>query len=101
MDFVAEFLLMYETMDGDQFAAAMDQNASVKELEAIAESKKERSRHENEEQARREEERRAEELRKSLPIPEESGVVEEAAAPEAEERVEEAKPSENDSENNE
>ena len=48
LDFIAEFLLMYEVMDGDQFAAAMDRDATVKELEAIAEEKKARSRRENE-----------------------------------------------------
>ena len=52
LDFIAEFLLMYEVMDGDQFAAAMDKDATVRELVEIAEEKKRRSQHENEERAR-------------------------------------------------
>ena len=86
LDFIAEFLLMYEVMDGDQFAAAMDQNASVKELEAIAEAKKERSRRENAERARREEEKRLAEQQAALPAAEsdDSDVVEDEDAPEAE-----------------
>ena len=55
LDFIAEFLLMYEVMDGDQFAAAMDRNASVKELEEIAEEKKARSRRENEKRMKEQE----------------------------------------------
>ena len=55
LDFIAQFLLMYEIMDGDQFAAAMDQNATVRELEAMAEEKKNRSRRENADRANRQE----------------------------------------------
>ena len=104
LDFVAEFLLMYEVMDGDQFAAAMDRNASVKELEAIAEAKKERSRRENEERATLEEEKRLAE-QNTLPTPEEDETVEEHAAPVTEETPdttetpEEAKPSDEKNEN--
>ena len=53
LDFVAEFLLKHEVMDGDQFAAAMDNGATMEELEAIAEEKKAKSRRENEERERR------------------------------------------------
>ena len=56
LDFIAEFLLKYEIMDGDQFAAAMDEGASMGDLEMMAELKKERSRNENERRAREEEE---------------------------------------------
>ena len=104
LDFVAEFLLMYEVMDGDQFAAAMDRNASVKELEAIAEAKKERSRRENEERATLEEEKHLAE-QNTLPTPEEDETVEEHAAPVTEETPdttetpEEAKPSDEKNEN--
>ena len=52
LDFIAEFLLMNEVMDGDQFAAAMDKNATVRELLEMAEEKKRRSDRENEERAR-------------------------------------------------
>ena len=47
LDFVAEFLLKHEIMDGEQFAAAMDQGATMEELEAMAEDKKRRSEDEN------------------------------------------------------
>ena len=47
LDFVADFLLVHEVMDGDQFAAAMNTDATVEELEAIAENKKRRSRDAN------------------------------------------------------
>ncbi len=62
LDFVAEFLLKYETMDGDQFAAAMEKDATMEEIAAIAEEKARKSEEENEE-ARKEEERRLEEER--------------------------------------
>ena len=51
LDFVAEFLLQHEIMEGDQFAAAMD-GATMEELEALAEEKKQRSRKENERRAK-------------------------------------------------
>ena len=47
LDFVAEYLLAHETMEGDQFAAAMDGDVSVAELEEMAEAKKRRSAAEN------------------------------------------------------
>ncbi|MBO7341597.1 MAG: hypothetical protein J6U87_02835, partial [Clostridia bacterium] len=47
LDFVAEYLLAHETMEGDQFAAAMDGDPSVEELENMAEEKKRRSAEEN------------------------------------------------------
>jgi cell division protease FtsH len=52
LDFVAEFLLRHEVMDGEQFAAAMDNGATMEELEAMAEEKKRRSRDENEARAK-------------------------------------------------
>ena len=48
LDFVAEYLLAHETMDGEQFAAAMDGEPTVAELEEMAEAKKRRSVKENE-----------------------------------------------------
>ncbi len=59
LDFIAEFLLKHEIMDGDQFAAAMDEGASMGDLELMAELKKERSRNENERRAREAAEREA------------------------------------------
>ena len=63
LTFVAEFLLRYETMDGDQFRAAMERDATLEEIAEIAEQKK---REEEEADARRREEdkRREEEERR-------------------------------------
>ena len=52
LNFIAEYLLMHETMDGDQFEAAMDRGATAAELEEMAKEKEERSRRENEEKAK-------------------------------------------------
>ena len=49
LHFVAGYLLRHESMDGDQFAAAMKDGATEEELEAIAAEKAERSRRDNEE----------------------------------------------------
>ena len=49
LHFVAKYLLTHESMDGDQFAAAMKDDATVEELEAIAAEKAEKSRRDNEE----------------------------------------------------
>ncbi len=54
LEFVAQFLLAHETMDGDQFRAAMErQDPSVEEIELILEEKKRKSRNENAEQAKK------------------------------------------------
>ncbi len=58
LHFIAEFLMKHEVMDADQFAAAMDNGASMEELEAMAETKKARSERENEERERKNEEDR-------------------------------------------
>lgn len=52
LNFIAEYLLMHETMDGDQFEAAMDHGATAAELEEMAKEKEERSRRENAEKAK-------------------------------------------------
>ncbi len=59
LHFVAQYLLKHESMDDDQFAAAMQDGATEEALEAIAAEKAERSRVANEERARREAEERA------------------------------------------
>ena len=70
--FVAEFLLKYEMMDGDQFLAAMERDATIEEIAEIAEQKKRESeaedarRREEEERLAEEERRRREELEKLL-----------------------------------
>ncbi len=51
LTFVAEYLLKHESMDGDQFAAAMKDGATEADLDAIAEAKAEKSRRDNEERA--------------------------------------------------
>ena len=48
LHFVASYLLKHESMDGDQFAAAMKDDATFEELEAIAEAKAEASKRANE-----------------------------------------------------
>ncbi|MBR3894855.1 MAG: ATP-dependent zinc metalloprotease FtsH [Clostridia bacterium] len=64
LHFVAQYLLKHESMDGDQFEAAMKDGATEEDLLAIAEQKAEQSRRDNEaraaeEQAKEEEARRA------------------------------------------
>jgi cell division protease FtsH len=53
LHFVAQYLLKHETMDGDQFAAAMQDGATEEQLDAIAAEKAEKSRRDNEERAKR------------------------------------------------
>ncbi len=59
LQFVAEYLLKHESMDDDQFVAAMQDGATEEALLTIAEEKAERSRRANEERAKREAEERA------------------------------------------
>ena len=58
LHFVAQYLLGHESMDGDQFAAAMKEDATVEQLEQIAAEKAEQSRRDNEERAKAEAEAR-------------------------------------------
>ena len=58
LHFVAQYLLGHESMDGDQFAAAMEDGATVEQLEQIAAEKAEKSRRENEERAKAEAEKK-------------------------------------------
>ncbi len=53
LHFISEFLVKNELMDGDQFAAAMDDGATLESVEAIAAEKQEKRKAENEERARR------------------------------------------------
>lgn len=59
LHFVAQYLLKHETMDADQFKAAMKDDATEEELDAIAAEKAEKSRRDNEERAKREAEEAA------------------------------------------
>ncbi len=63
LHFVAQYLLTHESMDGDQFAAAMKEDATVEELEAIAAAKEEASRRDNEKAAAEAEAKAAEEAK--------------------------------------
>jgi len=74
LDFVAEFLVAHETMDDKQFAAAMDREVTVEELEAMTAEKRRVSEAENaarrkaeEEEARERAEREAQEAREAHP----------------------------------
>ena len=58
LQFIAEFLLKYETMDGDQFEAAMSGDPTFEELEAINAEKRRKSEEENKRRAELEEEAR-------------------------------------------
>ena len=53
LHFVAQYLLKHESMDGDQFEAAMKDGATEEDLDAIAAEKAEKSRRDNEERAAR------------------------------------------------
>ncbi len=69
LNFVSEFLVKNELMDGDQFKAAMeDSTATLESIEAIAIEKKEKRKSENEERARKnaEREKREKEERERL-----------------------------------
>ena len=61
LNFISEFLLKNEIMDGEQFEAAMNGTPTFEELEEMTEARKRRSREENEERRRR---KAAEERRK-------------------------------------
>ncbi|MBQ9086474.1 MAG: ATP-dependent zinc metalloprotease FtsH [Clostridia bacterium] len=61
MDFIAEFLLKNEIMDGEQFKAAMEGNPTFEDLEEMTAAKKRKSREENEERRREEARRQKEE----------------------------------------
>ena len=64
LHFVAGYLLKHESMDGDQFAAAMKEGATEEELDAIAAEKAEQSRRDNEERAAKQAAEEAEKLAK-------------------------------------
>ncbi len=61
LDKLAEYLLRVETVDGDQFKALMENDASFEELDAIAQSKRKQSDDENEAKRILDEEKRIQE----------------------------------------
>ena len=65
LHFVAQYLLKHESMDGDQFEAAMKDGATEEDLDAIAAEKAEKSRRDNEERAAREKAKAEEEARRA------------------------------------
>ena len=64
LHFVSEFLVRNELMDGEQFIAAMNDGATMEEIEKIAADKQEKRRLENEERAKRNAEREKEQKEK-------------------------------------
>ena len=79
LDFIAEFLVKHEVMEDDLFAAVMENDATMEELEAMMEEKRAKSAEANakakraaEERERREAERREKEERETLGESEES-----------------------------
>ncbi len=72
LHFVADFLVKHEVMDGEQFAALMDRNATEQELIEIAEERARKSREANEQREQAEQERarrEAEEKANENPFP--------------------------------
>ena len=61
LHFVAQYLLKHESMDDDQFRAAMHEDATEEQLEAIAAEKAEKSRRDNERRAAEQAERERQE----------------------------------------
>lgn len=61
LDFVADFLVKNEVMDGDQFKAAMESDATIEDIEKIVEEKKAKRKAENEEKAKQKEKIKKEE----------------------------------------
>ncbi len=64
LHFIAEYLVRNETMDDAQFKAAMESNATLEEIEAMAEEKRRKSEEENAEREAQLEKERAEKARK-------------------------------------
>ena len=71
LEFVAQYLLKYETMDGDQFLAAMQPDATEQQLLDIAEEKRRKSAQANEQRAqeKREQEEAAAQAAADAPSP--------------------------------
>ncbi|MBQ7378273.1 MAG: ATP-dependent zinc metalloprotease FtsH [Clostridia bacterium] len=72
LEFIAQYLLDHENMDGDQFKAAMEGYPTVAELEQMLEEKKRKSREANEQKEQAEQERarrEAEEKANENPFP--------------------------------
>ena len=65
LHFVADFLVKYEIMDGDQFKAAMETDSTIEEINEIAEEKRRRRQAESEERARKNAQREKEEREKA------------------------------------
>ncbi len=65
LHFVAQYLYKHETMDNDQFMAAMERDCTEEEIEAIAEQKKNESKAENDRRAEINAKKEAEEKAKS------------------------------------
>ncbi|MBQ7173596.1 MAG: ATP-dependent zinc metalloprotease FtsH [Clostridia bacterium] len=88
LHFVAGYLLKHESMDGDQFRAAMGDDATEEKLDQIAAEKAEQSKRDNEAKAE-ENRRKQEEAEKAIAEAEQAESTEEAPAEEPEEATEE------------
>lgn len=73
LHFVAQYLLKHESMDGDQFEAAMKDGATEEELDAIAAQKAEKSRRDNEARAAEDKARAEEEEKKKAEAEQQAG----------------------------
>ena len=65
LHFISEFLVKDEVMDGDQFKAAMETDATIESIEAIASEKQEKRKAENEARAKKNAEKAKEEEEKA------------------------------------
>lgn len=88
LHFVAGYLLKHESMDGDQFRAAMEDDATEEKLDQIAAEKAEQSRRDNEAKAE-ENRRKQQEAEKAIAEAEQAEGTEETPAEDAEEATEE------------
>ena len=69
LEFVAQYLLKHETMDGDQFLAAMQDDATEQQLLDIAEEKRRKSREANEQRAQEKRDEQASQPGADAPTP--------------------------------
>ena len=74
LHFIADFLVKHETMDQEQFAAAMDNGATMEDLEEMIEEKKKRSAEENRKAAQANKEREEELARNAEELMRNAGV---------------------------
>ncbi len=104
MQFIADFLMKNEIMDGEQFEAAMNGDPTFEELEEMTESKKRKSREENDERRRQEaiaERKKQEEAERAQNPTDSTDADGEQATDDTDEEITPADTSDNDTENTE